>query len=138
MSMSLDISALGPMLAVGVGAILLPIAEVLLARKRTFLSRPLTRERRGTFLAVGSLLCLVIALIVSFNGFVGPVRVFNMSNPMIVMDRVSHFLNIVVLLGAILRKNERDRHVGMKCDGHVEEPSLCLDLSHVRVSFISW
>ncbi len=102
MSMSLDIAALGPMLAVGVGAILLPIAEVLLARKRTFLSRPLTRERRGTFLAVGSLLCLVIALIVSFNGFVGPVRVFNMSNPMIVMDRVSHFLNIVVLLGAAM------------------------------------
>jgi len=100
--MSLDISALGPMLAVGVGAILLPIAEVLLARKRTFLSRPLTRERRGTFLAVGSLLCLVIALIVSFNGFVGPVRVFNSSNPMIVMDRASHFLNIVVLLGAAI------------------------------------
>ncbi len=71
-----------------------------MARKRTFLSKPLTRERRGTFLAVASFLCLIIALIVSFNGFAGPTRVFNSANPMIVMDGVSHFLNIVVLLGA--------------------------------------
>ena len=98
----LDIAALGPMLAVGVGVLLLPLAEVLMARKRTFLSKPLTRERQGTFLAVASLVCLIVALIVSFNGFVGPVRVFNSGNPMIVMDRVSHFLNIVVLLGAAM------------------------------------
>jgi NADH-quinone oxidoreductase subunit N len=98
----LDIAALGPMLAVGIGVLLLPLAEVLMARKKTFLSKPLTRERRGTFLAVASLVCLIVALIVSFNGFVGPVRVFNSGNPMIVMDRVSHFLNIVVLLGAAM------------------------------------
>jgi len=97
-----DILAVGPMIAVAVGALLLPLGEVLMARKRTFLSKPLTRERRGTFLAVASLLCLVISLIVSFNGFAGPTRVFNAGNPMIVMDQVSHFLNIVVLIGAAL------------------------------------
>ena len=96
----IDIVALGPMLPVAVGAILLPLAEVLMARKRTFLSKPFTRERRGTFLAVASLLCLVIALIISVNGLFGPPRVFNSANPMIVMDGVSHFLNLVVLLGA--------------------------------------
>ncbi len=96
----IDIVALGPMLPVAVGAILLPLAEVLMARKRTFLSKPFTRERRGTFLAVASLLCLVIALIISANGLLGPPRVFNSGNPMIVMDGVSHFLNLVVLLGA--------------------------------------
>ena len=98
----IDIVALGPMLPVAVGAVLLPLAEVLMARKRTFLSRPFTQERRGTFLAVASLLCLVIALIISVNGLLGPSRVFNSGNPMIVMDGVAHFLNIVVLLGASL------------------------------------
>ena len=108
----LDIGAVGPMIAVGTGALLLPLADVLLERKKSFLYNPLTRERRGIYLAIASLACLIVAGIVSANGFgmllasefgvsVAP-RSFNLTNPMIIMDGVSHFLNLVVLFSAAM------------------------------------
>jgi NADH-quinone oxidoreductase subunit N len=108
----LDIGAIGPMLAVGTGALLLPLAEVFLERKKSFLYNPLTRERRGIYLGVASLACLVIAGILSAHGFQALLpsewgmsaspRSFNQTNPMIVMDGVTHFLNLVILFGAAM------------------------------------
>ena len=105
--MTLDVGVLGPMLAVAVAALLLPLAEVVLERRRSFLSKPLTREWKGTLLSVSSLLCLLIAGILALEDFrdlleSGSARVFNVTHPLLVMDGMALFLIVVILLGAAL------------------------------------
>jgi len=102
----LDAGAIAPMILVGVGAILLPLAEVLLERmirgRRTWLSRPMTRELAGNILSLGSVLLLIAALIATLGAFGGLTRVFNPHNPLILLDGATCFLNAIVLIGAIL------------------------------------
>jgi NADH-quinone oxidoreductase subunit N len=102
MTPTLDIGALGPMLVVGAGALLLPLAEVVLSRRRTFLYRPVTDAWIGTVLSLACAVLLIAALVLTANGFVAGPRVFNLSHPLIVMDSYTHFLNGVVLLGALI------------------------------------
>ena len=99
---NLDVGAVGPMIVVGVGAILLPLVEVLLSRMRTFLYRPVTEEWIGTVLMFGCAVLLVAALLMSANGFLGEPRVFNPDHPMVLMDGLTHFLNGVLLVGALI------------------------------------
>ena len=102
----LDIGAITPMILVGAGAILLPLAEVLLERmirnRGTWLSRPMTRELAGNILSLGSVLVLLAALITTLDAFRGVTRVFNPHNPLVMLDSATWFLNAIVLIGAIL------------------------------------
>ncbi len=99
---SVDLVVIMPMIVVFAGVLLLPLAEVLLARRRTVLGTLLTRELRGKYIASGSAIVLLIAL---YRTVVGPTSIessFNPSNPMMVMDDMARFLIAVVLLGATL------------------------------------
>jgi NADH-quinone oxidoreductase subunit N len=98
----LDIGAIGPMLLVAAGALLLPLAEVVLSRQKTFLYRPVTDAWIGTVLSLSCAALLVAALVLTANGFASDPRVFNLGHPMIVMDSFTYFLNAVVLLGALV------------------------------------
>jgi NADH-quinone oxidoreductase subunit N len=99
---TLDVGALGPMIAVAIGAALLPLIEVWLARQQSFLSRPLTRAWRGSALSLMATLVLLAALLLTVNGFGDGPRTFNPAHPMVRMDAFAHFLNGVVLVSALL------------------------------------
>lgn len=98
----LQVSVIAPMIVVFAGVLLLPMAEVLLARRKTMLGTSLTRELRGKYLAAGSGVLLVVALILTLNAEVGAELAFNASNPLIVLDGITRFLIAVVLIGATL------------------------------------
>ncbi len=104
MSPTLDLSAIMPMIVVAAGVLALPLAEVLLARRRTILGATLTRELRGKYLASGSAIVLLYALVVTLNADSGAALTFNKStsHPLMLMDRVTQFLIAVVLVGATL------------------------------------
>lgn len=99
---TIDVGSIVPMIVVATGVLLLPLAEVLLARRRTLLGAEVSRERRSTYLAAASAATLLIALILTSNAMTGPVRAFNLDHSMIQMDRMAHFLNAVVLIAGIL------------------------------------
>ena len=98
----IDMRPILPMTVVALGVLVLPLAEVLLARRRTVLGAALTRERRSNYLAALSTLLLVVAFVMTLDDASGSSGVFNADHPMIVMDRVSQFLCATVLLSAIL------------------------------------
>ncbi len=102
----LDLGSLLPLYFVAAGVLVLPLLEVWFQRsvkaQRSWLSRPLTRELAGTLLAVASAAFLIAALLVTLDRFGGPQRSFNLDHPMIVMDGISGFLHVVVLIGALL------------------------------------
>jgi NADH-quinone oxidoreductase subunit N len=102
----LDFGAIAPMLTVGGGAAVLPLAEVGLARmiagRRSWLSRPMTRDFAGTIMAFLTAGILGVALILTLTGFSSPVRSFDPSHSLIAMDALTLFVSAVVLIGAIL------------------------------------
>jgi NADH-quinone oxidoreductase subunit N len=98
----LDIGALGPAIAVAIAAVLVPLAEVMLSRRKTFLSRPVTEFWIGGVLALASATALVTALALTRASFGGAPRVFDPANPMVVADGLAHFLNGAILIGALL------------------------------------
>ena len=126
----LDIPAIMPMIFVAIGAVSLPIVEVLLARmvkhRRTWLSKPVTREWAGTVMAFLSTFLLGLALISTVKAFGMPPRVFNSSNPMILMDGASHYLIAVILIGAILTVLVSVRYLAQLDINHGEYYALIL------------
>ena len=102
MSPAIELSAIVPMIVVAAGVLFLPLAEVLLARRKTILGTTLTRELRGKYLASGSAIILVYALVLTLNTDGALALPFNASYPLMVMDRVTQFLIAVVLVGATL------------------------------------
>lgn len=102
MTPRLDLGAVAPLLIVAFGALLVPLAEVVLARKRTLLGATLSAVSRSWYLAASSGLIVVVALVVVANGASGPVRVFNADHPMFARDGWSSFLAAVVLISGLL------------------------------------
>ncbi len=102
MTPNLDVGALAPAIAVAIAAVLVPLAEVVLSRRKTFLSRPVTEYWIGGVLALASAAALVCALALTRASFGGPPRVFDPAHPMVVADGLSHFLNGAILIGALL------------------------------------
>ncbi len=98
----IDLGPVWPMATVAAGVLLLPLAEVLLQRRKSVLGTTLTRERRSNYLAALSTLVLVAAFVITLNSATESAGVFNPNHPMISMDRMSQFLNATVLLAAIL------------------------------------
>ncbi len=126
----LDIAAIAPLILVGVGAILLPLLEVLLARmvrrKRTWLSRPMTRELAGTLLSLASVLILGVALIYTLDDIGETARVFNAANPLILLDGATQFLNATVLIAAIMTVLLSSRYLAALGINHGEFYALVL------------
>jgi NADH-quinone oxidoreductase subunit N len=98
---ALDLGALAPMIAVGCGVLLLPLVHVLLERTPALLGRPLTREARGTYLAVLTAFFLAAGLILTLASF-GERREFDPASPLLSLDPVTAFLNTSVLIAALL------------------------------------
>jgi NADH:ubiquinone oxidoreductase subunit 2 (subunit N) len=89
------------MIAVGCGVLLLPLVHVLLERTPALLGRPLTREARGTYLAVLTAFFLTAGLILTLASF-GERREFDPASPLLSLDPVTAFLNTSVLIAALL------------------------------------
>ncbi len=127
---SLDIGAITPMILVAVGAIGLPLAEVVLARmvrrRRTWLSRPVTRELAGTWMSILTVVILGFALISTLGAFGEADRVFNQDHPTVLLDGVTHFLNTVVLISAILTVLVSSRYLVVLAINHGEFYALVL------------
>ncbi len=102
MSPNLDIGALYPLLPVAVAVVVLPLAEVFLARTPRILYVRVTKAWVGSFLSLGAAFALVVSLGFTAQGFGLEARVFNLDNPMILMDSFAHFLNATVLLAALM------------------------------------
>jgi NADH-quinone oxidoreductase subunit N len=102
MTPNLDLSALAPLLPVAIAVVILPVAEVVLSRTRRVLYVRVTEEWVGSVLSLGAAVALVVALLFTAQGFGLGSRVFNLDNPMILMDRLAHFLNAAVLLSALM------------------------------------
>jgi NADH-quinone oxidoreductase subunit N len=98
----INLGALASILPVAIAVVILPILEVLLSRRRRFLSRPVTGSWIAFVLSIGTVIALVVSLLMTCQGFFGPPLVFNLDHPMIVMDQLSRFLNATILLGALL------------------------------------
>lgn len=97
-------SVLAPFGIVACGALVVLLSEVFLARRRSFVGRPVTREWIGAVLAGISSLFLFVALIVSMQFFVslpGQPLVFDSANPMVVMDRLTAFTAALICIIAI-------------------------------------
>ncbi len=102
MSPNLDIGALYPLLPVALAVIVIPIAEVFLARTPRILYVRVSKAWVGSFLSLGAAAALVVSLLFTAQGFGLEARVFNLDNPMILMDSFAHFLNATVLLAALM------------------------------------
>jgi len=97
-------SVLAPFGIVACGALAVLMGEVFLARRRSFVGRPVTREWIGTVLAGISSLFLFVALVVSVQFFVSlPAQplVFDPANPMVAMDRLTAFATALVCIVSI-------------------------------------
>ncbi|MCP4005978.1 MAG: NADH-quinone oxidoreductase subunit N [bacterium] len=122
----LDVGSVSPMIIVACGAILLPLVQVLIARKKTILGTALTQERRGIYLSFLSLAFLGFAFVSTLNGWQSGVRVFNPDHPMILMDGVTHFLNGVILISAILTVMASSKYLADIQANHGEYYALLL------------
>jgi NADH-quinone oxidoreductase subunit N len=102
----LNFAPVVPMLIVAGGALLLPMAEVFLARmvrnRGTWLRRPMTRELAGTMMAFLAAGTLGLALLFTLGTIGEPAGVFNADRPTIVIDGLARFLNAVILMGSLM------------------------------------
>jgi NADH-quinone oxidoreductase subunit N len=126
----IDISAIGPMVFLAVGAILLPLVEVLLARmirlKRTWLGRTVNREMASSAIVALTLFLLVLALLRTIGSFDLPTAHFNPDHPLIAVDRLTRFLNSVLLISAILTVLVSNRYLAAIGKNHGEFYALLL------------
>ncbi len=100
----LEPSVLAPFGVVAAGSLVVLLAEVLLARRRSFLGRPVTREWLGTVIASIASMFLVIALGISMQLFVllpDQRLVFDPAHPMVAMDHLTAFSAALICIVAI-------------------------------------
>ena len=103
MSPDLNIGAVGPTLLVGIGAMVVLVAEVMLSGRQSFLGRPVTSAWLGSVLAVISSFFLVLALVVAWQTFLlGTAEVFNPDRPMLRLDRLASFSIALIAVGSLL------------------------------------
>jgi NADH-quinone oxidoreductase subunit N len=77
-------------------------------------------------MAVGTAGVLLMAFIATLNGFAQPTRSFNLDHPMISMDGVTHFLNAIVLLSAMMTVLVSNRFLARIGANHGEYYALIL------------
>jgi hypothetical protein len=83
----LNLSVIGPVAVVGLGAMFVLVGEVTLSRAKTFLGRPVTASRIGTLLAIVSILSLGIATYMAADtASSGITLAFDPGHPMFQLD----------------------------------------------------
>ncbi len=107
---ALEWSAITAPLLLGVGAMVVLLAEVFLSGRRTLLGRRVTGPFVGSTLVMLSGFFLSLAFLHSVQAYVaGGITVFNPVNPLLRMDRLAHFcialLSVASLLSVLLSKS---------------------------------
>jgi NADH-quinone oxidoreductase subunit N len=132
---ALDLGALAPMLAVGIGVLVLPLAQVLLQRTPKLLGRALSREARGIYLAALSAVFLAAGLILTLASF-DELRVFDPASPLIALDSATAFLNASILIAALLTVLSSSKYLADVRSNHGEYYTLVLS-SVVGMMFLT-
>jgi NADH-quinone oxidoreductase subunit N len=99
----LNLSVLGPVVAVGTGAMFVLIGEVMLSRRKTFLGRRLSESYIGSVLALVSIASLLLATYMAAAiARSGAALVFDVGHPMFQLDPFSALVTAVIGLAALL------------------------------------
>jgi NADH-quinone oxidoreductase subunit N len=99
----LNLSVIGPVAWVGIGAMLVLLGEVLLSRTQSFLGRRLTTSAVGTLLAFTAMASLLGAAYMAIGHAASGLTVaFNPDHPMFQLDRFSALVTAVIALAALL------------------------------------
>ena len=100
---NLDFAVVGPLVAVGVGAMAVLLGEVLLSGAKTFLGRTVTESYVGSVLAACSIFFLALAVYMAVGHAIsGGARPLNPANPMFQLDRYSALMTAVISFAALL------------------------------------
>ena len=100
---SLDLAAVGPILFVGVGSMLVLLGEVLLSRVGHFMNHRVTPSLVGAVLAATAMVFLGLAALMSLQQAAGPsTAFFNPDNPMFQVDRFSATFSAALSLASLL------------------------------------
>ncbi|MCE2390685.1 MAG: NADH-quinone oxidoreductase subunit N [Proteobacteria bacterium] len=111
--------------SLALGALALPLADVLLARKRSLLGAQLTRERRGSYLAFATGLTIAIALLFTLASD-GTGLPLDPNQPLATFDGLSRFLGAVTLGTALLTVLSTNRYLAGAGTRHGEYYALLL------------
>jgi len=100
---AVQLSALTPMIAVSIGAMLVLLAEVTLSKRETLLGRPVSDGLIGGILSLVSAASLAVAFGSAANAFfAGDPLVFNPGHPMLRIDAFSAFAIALISLASFL------------------------------------
>jgi NADH-quinone oxidoreductase subunit N len=98
-----NLSVLAPIGFLGIGAMVVLMAEVFLSQRKTLLGRPVDDRLVGTALAGIAIYFLLLTLYACCVNFAsGDAEVFNPGNPLYQMDPFSSLVSAVIALGALL------------------------------------
>jgi len=99
----LNLEVLGPVAAVGAGAMFVLVGEVLLSRAKTFLGRRLSESRIGILLAIVSVASLALATFMAAEfARSGAAEPFELGRPLFQLDPFSALVTAVIALAALL------------------------------------
>ncbi len=99
----LNLSVVGPIAWVGIGAMLVLLGEVLLSRVGKIMGRPITTSAVGSVLAAISIISLLFAAYMATgHAASGLSLAFNPDNPMFQLDRFSALVTAVIAVAALL------------------------------------
>jgi NADH-quinone oxidoreductase subunit N len=100
---AIELAAAAPIGFVGIGAVVVLLAEVLLSRRSSFLGRPVTEVWIGTVLALVAALALALAVYTAGAAFAsGQSLAFQEGLPGMRLDRFSAFAIALVAVGSFL------------------------------------
>ena len=99
----LNLSVVGPIAWVGIGAMVVLLGEVLLSRAGKIMGRPITTSAVGSVLAAISIISLLFAAYMATgHAASGLSLAFNPDNPMFQLDRFSALVTAVIAVAALL------------------------------------
>jgi NADH-quinone oxidoreductase subunit N len=100
---AIDLSAIAPIGSVGIGAIVVLLAEVILTRRQRLLGRTMTPAYVGATLVLLSSLGLVVAAYTAIAGFQGGASVgFLPETPGVRLDRFSAYATALIAVASLL------------------------------------
>jgi NADH-quinone oxidoreductase subunit N len=99
----LNLSVVGPIVWVGLGAMVVLMGEVFLSRRKTFLGRKMTESTIGSLLALVAMASLALAAYMAIGQAVsGAPQIFNPENPMFQLDRFSALVTALIAFASFL------------------------------------
>ena len=103
MTPELNLSVVGPLVFVSVGAMLVLLGEVLLSRAKSFLGHPVTAHTVNSMLAGTAIVTLALATYMAFaHAAGGSATPFSMGRNLFMLDRFSALISALVCLASLL------------------------------------